>query len=453
MTEEIGMNLPRQTYPLTLSQLLVWGGETLLASPSHFTHLCWMVKLKDASDIERWREAIRQVIGENEGLRLRVIQQDGDVRQYVASDQPTEVPFVDFSHPGGVEEFHGWVEQETRRRLPVVDSRLFYFAILRLGDQDHRLFIKVHHLVADGWSIAVLTEQIIKHHDALQSGEPLNEPPPASFVEYIVQQTAPRALEKAKLFLHYVFERFTATPVAVRIRPGLPAAVAVAASQKSFTLPPALRAEIAHFSESAHSSVYLFFLTGILLYIALVNAATEAAVGTLFHNRLNPAYQNTVGLFNVILPLRVKIADDLTFSELIKRVLAAWKQAIQRQPGHLSLQELTVVVQHTAALFDVLVSYESHLPDEVPEWLHGEADVQPISLMITILDYPAAGLEMEFLYRTELFSEADIAAIYQQLMDLWGKLLADPNRKIGELRSLATFPPKVREGNRSGTTR
>ena len=411
----------------------------MLASPSHFTHLCWMVKLKDASDIERWREAIRQVVGENEGLRLRMIRHDGDVRQYVAPDQPAEIPFLDFSHPGGVEEFRQWVERETRRRLPVVDSPLFYFAILRLGGQDHRLFIKVHHLIADGWSITVLTEQIIKHYYALQSGEPLNEPPPASFVEYIIQQTAPRALEKAKLFLHYVFERFTAAPAAVRIRPDLPAAVAVKASRKSFTLPPALRAEIARFSESAHSSTYLFFLTGILLHIALVNAAEEAAIGTLFHNRLNPAYLNTVGLFNVILPLRVKVADDLTFGELIKRVLAAWKQSIQRQPGRLSLQELTTLVQHAAALFDVLVSYESHLPDEAPEWLHGEDDLEPISLMITILDYPAGGLEMEFLYRTELFSEADIAAIYQQLMDLWGRLLADPNQKIGELRSLITF--------------
>ncbi len=41
---------------------------------------------------------------------------------------------------------------------------------------------------------------------------------------------------------------------------------------------------------------------------------------------------------------------------------------------------------------------------------------------------------MEFRYRTELFSEADIAVIYQQLVNLWAELLADPHRKIGELQ-------------------
>jgi hypothetical protein len=428
------MDTPRPTYPLTFSQQLVWAGETLLAGPSPFTQLCWMMKLKDASDVEGWRRAIRRVVSDNEGLRLRMVVQEGEVRQYVAPDQPAEIAYLDFSQPDGVEEFRRWMEQALRSRLPVVGGPLYHFAILRLGSQDHRLFIKVHHLVADGWSIAVLTEQISKHYRALHRGEALNEPPPGSFVDYIVQQTAPRALDKAKLFLYYVFDKLSTAPAAVRLRPGLSAAVTAQASRMSFTVPPAVRAEIARFSESNHSSAYLFCLSGVLLYISLVNAAEDAAIGTLFHNRLNPAYQNTIGLFNVILPLRVKVAGDLSFGELTRRVLAAWKQAIQRQPSHLSPQELAAVHQRAAELFDVLVSYESHLPDEPPEWLHGDAELEPISLMITILDHPSAGLEMEFLCRTELFSEADMATTYQQLMKLWGEVLADPDQKIGELR-------------------
>ncbi len=421
------------SYPLTFSQQLVWAGETLLASPSPFTQLCWMLKL-DASNVEGWRRAIRQVIGANEGLRLRMVMQAGEVRQYVAPDQPAEIQYLDFSHPDGGAESRRWLEQALCSRLPVVGGPLYYFAILRLGSQDYRLFIKVHHLVADGWSIAVLTEQILKRYRALQSGEALNEPPPASFIDYIVQQTAPRALDKARLFLYYVFDKLSAAPAAVRLRPGLPAAATTKAGRISFAVSPALRAEIVHFSESSHSSVYLFFLSGVLLYIALVNAAEDAAIGTLFHNRLNPAYQNTIGLFNVILPLRVKMAGDLSFGELTRRVFAAWKQAIQRQPGHLSPQEFAAVRQRAGELFDVLVSYESHLPDEPPEWLHGDAELEPISLWITILDHPSAGLEMEFLYRTELFSEAEMAATYRQLMALWGEVLANPDQKIGELR-------------------
>jgi hypothetical protein len=421
-------------YPLTFSQQLVWAGETLLASPSPFTQLCWMVKLKDAADVEGWRTAIGRVIGDQEGLRLRMVVQNGEVRQYVAPDQPAEIDYLDFGHPDGAAEARRWLEQALRSRLPLVGGPLYYFAILRLDGRDHRLFIKVHHLVADGWSIAVLTGQIFEQYRALQSGEASNAPPPASFVDYIVQQTAPRALDKARLFLYYIFDKLSAAPAAVRLRPGRPAAATARASRMSFTVPPALRAEIARFSESNHSSVYLFCLSGVMLYVALVNAAEDTAIGTLFHNRLNPAYHNTVGLFNVILPLRVRVAGDLSFGDLTRRVFAAWKQAIQRQPGHLAPQEFATVRQRAGELFDVLVSYESHLPDEPPEWLHGEAELEPISLWITILDHPTAGLEMEFLYRTELFSEAEMAATYQQLIELWGEVLTDPDQKIGELR-------------------
>ncbi len=423
---------PQQTYPLTFSQLLVWEGEIVAAS--HFTNLCSLVKLKDAGDIDGWRQAIRQVVRENEGLRLRIILRGGDVRQYVAPDQPVEIPFLDYSYTGGAEEYRQWVEREIRKRLPVVDSPLFSFAILRLGSQDHRLLIKVHHLVSDGWSMTVLIEQIIKHYHALQGGEALHEPPPGSFVEYILQQTAPRTLDKARLFLGYVFEKITTAPPAVRIRPGLPAGGSVKACRMTFPLPPGMQGEIVRFSESNHSSAYLFFLSSILLEIALANTAEDAAIGTLFHNRLNPATQNTLGLFNVILPLRIKAGNELSFRDLTKRVLAGWKSAIQRQPGRVSLQELTMLYQHAAQLFDVLVSYESRLPDETPEWLHGDADLEPISLMITILDYPSGGFEVEFLYRIEQYRQADIERIYQELLELWGKLLADPDRKIGELR-------------------
>ena len=91
-----------------------------------------------------------------------MVPQHGDVRQYVAPDQPVEVPIFDFSHAGGAEEYRQWVEREIRRCLPVIDSPLFYFAILRLGSQDYRLMIKVHHLVFDAWSMTVLIEQITK---------------------------------------------------------------------------------------------------------------------------------------------------------------------------------------------------------------------------------------------------------------------------------------------------
>src|SRR6185369_14908528 len=117
------------------SQLLVWEGEIVAAS--HFTHLCVLVRLKEATHVDYWIEAIRQVICENEGLRLRMVLQNGDVCQYVSPpDQPVEVPFLDFSHDETPERAaNAWIEQEVRKRLQVVDSPLFYFAILRLSQQ------------------------------------------------------------------------------------------------------------------------------------------------------------------------------------------------------------------------------------------------------------------------------------------------------------------------------
>src|SRR5262245_35576737 len=103
------------SYPLTFSQLIAWEGETVAAS--HFANLCMLVRLKEAEDIDDWIEAIRQVVRENEALRLRMVQQNGEVRQYVAApSQQVEIPCLDFSHEKNSEQAaRAWAEQESRR--------------------------------------------------------------------------------------------------------------------------------------------------------------------------------------------------------------------------------------------------------------------------------------------------------------------------------------------------
>ena len=428
-----GVSMAQQTYPLTLSQLMIWGAETVLEGGPP-AHLCWMVRLPGKLPAEHWAEIIGQVVSENEGLRLRMVLQDGEVRQYVAPDEPVSLPVYDFTDSGGAEALRRWVGGEIAKRLPLIDSPLYRFAILRCSGEEDRLFIVVHHLVADGWSITVLTDQIHHRHEALESGQPLVEPPTASFVRYIAQQTAPRPFERARLFLQSVLERRLA-PAAGRMRPDLPAVAGGPVERVSYAVSPALRAEIERYSESQHSSVYLFLLTTILLYISLANDATDAAIGTIFHNRLDAAYRNTVGMFATVLPLRVAVADDLRFHELCRRVLASWKGAIRRQPEHLSLRELGAVYQHAAALFDTVVSYENHLPAAgAGVAARGHRAGAGVAAH-RHAGSSSAGLEMEFMYRSEVYSAADIAAIHQEVVALSERVLADPEQKVGALRA------------------
>ena len=325
-----------------------------------------------------------------------------------------------------------WVDAETRERLPLIDSPLFRFALLRVAGEGDRLFIKVHHLVADGWSMTVLTNQVHDRHAALETGAPLQEPPGASFVRYIAEQARPRPLERARFFMQGLLQRRMA-PAAVRLRPDLPSVAQGPVERASYVLPAALRAEIDRWAESQHSSVYLFFLSVVLLYLALANEAEDAALGTIFHGRLDAAYRRTVGMFATVLLLRVAVAEPLRFSELCRRVQERWKGAIRGQPEQLSLEELEAVYDRLPDLLDVVVSYESHLPAETPEWLLAGIELGPVSLRIGLLDYASGRLEIEFLYRRAVFSAADIDALYQRMLRLAGILAANPERTVEAL--------------------
>ena len=421
-------------YPLTFMQLLLWEGETVLSLAGSMSQLCWIVKLKDDQDTGRWTEAIRRVVAEDEVLRIRMILRGGDVYQYVAPVCSTVVPLLDFDGPGGAEEYDRWVREHVQSKLPILDSPLCWFAILRRSAADCRLFLKVHHLIADGWSITVLTERIIRTCRALRTGEPVDESPGRSFLDYVAEQTSSRYMDRAKMFVSTVLERFTGAPAAVQLLPGRASSGRLSARRKSFVISPDLRARISAFAEASHSSTYLFICMGMLVYLSLANGAEDTAIGTMFHNRLDPAYGKSIGIFAVILQLRVAVARDLTCRELVRRVFSSWKQSIQRQPGHLSLKDLTALYNRAGELFDVMVSYENHLPEELPEWISVDAEVQPVSILANFLDHPTGDLELEFVYRTDMYADGEISGIHAALMALWSDILANPDQRIGELR-------------------
>jgi hypothetical protein len=69
-------------------------------------------------------------------------------------------------------------EQEAWTPFDVARAPLFRARLLRLGAEDHVLLMTMHHIIADGWSIGVLFEEISKLYSAFANGRPDPLPKP-----------------------------------------------------------------------------------------------------------------------------------------------------------------------------------------------------------------------------------------------------------------------------------
>ena len=58
----------------------------------------------------------------------------------------------------------------TREVMPVLDAPLYYFAIIKISEQEGGVLLKTHHLISDGWSQVSLINKLAGCYLDLISG-------------------------------------------------------------------------------------------------------------------------------------------------------------------------------------------------------------------------------------------------------------------------------------------
>ena len=73
-------------------------------------------------------------------------------------------------------------EQNSRAAFDLETGPLVRGHLVQLGEEDHALFVSMHHIVSDGWSLGVFLQELGELYEALASGE--SDPLPALDLQY-----------------------------------------------------------------------------------------------------------------------------------------------------------------------------------------------------------------------------------------------------------------------------
>src|SRR4029077_3391409 len=66
---------------------------------------------------------------------------------------------------------------------------LFRAAVAKLGAEDHVLFLTMHHIVSDGWSMGILCRELERLYTSLSAGGSANLPElPIQYADYAIWQ-------------------------------------------------------------------------------------------------------------------------------------------------------------------------------------------------------------------------------------------------------------------------
>ncbi|WP_439024915.1 amino acid adenylation domain-containing protein [Bacillus halotolerans] len=152
-----------------------------------------MLKVKGELQHPPLTQAVQHIVDRHEALRT-VIHVDDEVQQ-VQERMNMEIPVIDFTgHPDEKREseIQKWLTEDAKRPFHFHEQKpLFRIHVLTSAQDEHLIVLTFHHIIADGWSIAVFVQELESNYTAIVQGQSF--PPKeasASFRQYLDWQQA-----------------------------------------------------------------------------------------------------------------------------------------------------------------------------------------------------------------------------------------------------------------------
>ncbi|HLL45115.1 MAG TPA: amino acid adenylation domain-containing protein, partial [Longimicrobiaceae bacterium] len=279
--------------PLSFAQERLWFVEQLRPGGSTYA-MASRVRLGGALDAEALRRALEEIVRRHEALRTVFVAVEGRPEQVVLPAERLELEPEDLSalpEAERVAELDRRVRQTALAPFDLERGPLFRVRLLRLAPDEHLLFVGMHHVVSDGWSMGVLFGEMSALYPAfLAGGESPLAPPPVQYADYAAWQRAWLAGEPLERQLGWWRERLAGAPRVLELptdRPRPPVQ-----SGRGALHPVALPAELADglraLARREGATLFMTLLAGFQALLAKYSGQDDLLVGTPVAGRTRP---------------------------------------------------------------------------------------------------------------------------------------------------------------------
>ncbi|HSP77791.1 MAG TPA: condensation domain-containing protein, partial [Myxococcaceae bacterium] len=420
------------------------------------------VRLSGTVQLEALRSSLQELVGRHEVLRTTFLHEEGRPLQVIAASVQVPLSVVDLGDvPAGEreEEARRRMLAEARQPFDLSPGPLLRALLLKLDERTHVLFVNMHHIVSDGWSMGVLVRELAALYQAFTEGRPSPLPAlPLQYADYADWQRQALQGEAMEAQLHWWRERLDANAVLElpTDRPR-PAVLGAKGARRVVELPLELTRALKGLAQREGTTLYCTLLAAFQTLLHRYTGQEDIAVGSPVAGRNRAETEGLIGLFVNTLVMRARLHGNPAFRELLGQVHETALEAFAHQ--ELPFEKLVDALQpkrstRHAPLFQVMfVLQNAPMP---PLRLPGlEMDAQPVDsgttkfdLTLIAVDLPH-GLRFTAEYSTDLFDAETMERLLGHLRVLLEAVVAAPDTPLARL-PLLTEPERqqlLREWN------
>jgi amino acid adenylation domain-containing protein len=438
--------VPRdEALPLSFGQQRLWFLDQLEPGSPLYNNFA-AVRLTGALDVAVLERCLNEIVRRHQALRTTFGEAAGQPAQVIAPELTLSIPLLDLHDAPPAERENQVLElavQEGRQPFDLAQGPLMRVTLLRLGEAEHVVFMTMHHLISDGWSVGVFLGELAMLYQAFSVGEPSPLPElTIQYADYAHWQRQWLQDEVLETHLAYWKEQLDAPSVLelATDRPR-PAIQTSRGANQWFELPKSLSQALIDLSQGEDATLFMTLMAALQALLYRYSGQEDVCVGTPIANRNRSETEGLIGFLLNTLVIRTDLSDDPTFRELLGRVREVALEAYAHQdlPFEMLVEALQpardmsrsplfqVMFDLQVAPLDALVSSGLALSP-----LRVDNGTAKFDLALS-MEQGQEGLSGYLNYNTDLFDPDTIARMLVHFQALLEGIVADPDQCLSAL--------------------
>ncbi|GCE60718.1 non-ribosomal peptide synthetase [Microcystis aeruginosa] len=444
--------------PLSFAQTRLWFLAQFDQENSPY-HVPIFWEIKGSLNLKALEQAISEIINRHEILRTTFSVVNESPVQVINPPYQLTIPVINLEGETEnikLEKARQLAAEELQTPFDLSTSPLLRVKLLEINPQFHILLLVIHHIIFDGWSVALFHQELSTLYSSFRLNQPASLPKLAlQYADFAHWQRQWLQGEILETQLNYWRQQLKNAPPLLEfpIDKPRPSVQTYEGSSQSIHLSLTLTQQLKGLSQTSGTTLFMTLLTAFTVLLYRYSGQEDIVIGTAIANRNRQELEPLMGFFVNTLALRTNLQSHLTFLELLQQVkdktLASYDH--QDLPFEKLIYELQIERSPSNhPLFQVFFTLQNESQEtlELSELTISNFDWENKTTLFDlglICRETPQGLIAELEYRTDLFEAKTIQGIAKHLEVLLQGIVDHPQQSINTLPLLTESNQKQLE--------
>ncbi|MFZ0538614.1 MAG: condensation domain-containing protein, partial [Candidatus Sulfotelmatobacter sp.] len=442
--------MTRLAYPASFAQQRLWFLDQLDPETAAY-NLPRAFRITGPLDVDILKQAFQMVVGRHSSLRTVFDSVDGEARQIVLSDVEVEIPVIDLAGiPTAERESEALriASEEGKKPFDLSEGPLLRPMLVRLDPEKHFLVLVIHHIITDGWSIALLFREVTKIYAALTKNEtPVLPELTLQYAEYAQWQREYMSGELLKGEIEHWKHKLAGAQTLLDLPTDhpRPSSYSWHGATEEISLDGSILAKLKGLAQAESSTLFMLTMAAFQALLWRYTNQESILIGTPIAGRSEIEIENMIGLFVNTLVFRADFTHGLSFRELVRQTRSFALESYNHQdvPFEKLVEELIPQRSlETHPLFQVMFTFQN-IPKQVFEIpglrikeMGFEAGIAKFDLSAEVWENDEFHCQIE--YNTDLFEQSTIRRMLAHFETLLSTVVENPDLTVAQIPIMST---------------